>query len=68
MSVHIRIRPDGPYLIEGDFTLIDESGREIQPVKNKLCRCGGSTTKPYCDGTHSKIGFKGAAAAVEEAE
>ena len=40
MSVHIRIRPDGPYLIEGDFTLIDESGREIQPVKNKLCRCG----------------------------
>jgi CDGSH-type Zn-finger protein len=65
MSVSIRIKPDGPYLVEGEFTLIDENGNTLQPVKKALCRCGGSTTKPYCDGTHSKIGFKGATEAVD---
>lgn len=65
MSIKIQLRPNGPYLVQGDFTLIDEAGNEIQPVKKALCRCGGSVTKPYCDGTHSKIGFQGANAAVE---
>ena len=67
MSVTIRIKPNGPYVVEGDFTILDEAGNEHQPVKKSLCRCGGSTTKPYCDGTHSKIGFQGATAAVTAA-
>ncbi|HEU5161685.1 MAG TPA: CDGSH iron-sulfur domain-containing protein [Thermoanaerobaculia bacterium] len=64
----ITIRPNGPYVVEGDFVLVDENGNEITPVKNKLCRCGASVTKPYCDGTHSKIGFQGAMAAVKKEE
>lgn len=64
----INVRPDGPLIVEGEFTLVDENGNEVAPKKKALCRCGGSTTKPYCDGTHSKIGFRGANQAVREAE
>ena len=68
MSVTIKIRDNGPYVVEGDFTLTDAQGNPIPIVKRALCRCGGSTTKPFCDGTHSKIGFQGATAAVEQTE
>ena len=66
MTVVIKIRDNGPYVVEGDFILTDANGNEIPIVKRALCRCGGSTMKPFCDGTHSKIGFQGAIAAVEE--
>jgi len=63
----IRVRRNGPYLVEGDdVTIVDWEGREY-PVERRpfaLCRCGGSTKKPFCDGTHSKIGFSAAEAAV----
>lgn len=68
MSVTIKIKENGPYVVEGDFTLVDANGNEVPAVKRALCRCGGSTTKPFCDGTHSKIGFQGAIAAVEKKE
>ena len=68
MSVTIKIRDNGPYLVEGDFTLTDAQGNPIPILKRALCRCGGSTTKPFCDGTHSKIGFQGASAAVASEE
>lgn len=68
MSVMITIRDNGPYVVEGEFTLVDAQGNEIPVRKKALCRCGGSTTKPFCDGTHSKIGFQGAIAAVEQSE
>jgi CDGSH-type Zn-finger protein len=45
--VVIKCMEDGPYIVEVDGD-----------VKMALCRCGGSNNKPYCDGTHSKIGFK----------
>jgi CDGSH-type Zn-finger protein len=68
MSVKITIRNNGPYVVEGDFTLVDADGNEVPLVKRALCRCGGSTTKPFCDGTHSKIGFQGASEAVAKTD
>jgi CDGSH-type Zn-finger protein len=68
LSVRITIRDNGPLLVDGDFTLVDAAGNEVPIQKKALCRCGGSTTKPFCDGTHSKIGFQGAIAAVESSE
>jgi CDGSH-type Zn-finger protein len=63
----IKVRQNGPYLVEGeDVKLVDWNGHDYQITRRPfaLCRCGGSTTKPFCDGTHSKIGFNAAEAAV----
>jgi len=69
MSVTIKIRDNGPYVVDGDdVKLVDAAGNEVPMIKRALCRCGGSTTKPFCDGTHSKIGFQGAMVAVEKSD
>ncbi|PYQ30547.1 MAG: iron-binding protein [Acidobacteria bacterium] len=68
MTVTIKVRDNGPYVVDGDFVLTDAQGNEIPIVKRALCRCGGSMIKPFCDGTHSKIGFQGAMAAVEKSD
>ena len=68
MTITIKLAENGPLLVDGDFRLADAQGNEIPVRKKALCRCGGSTMKPFCDGTHSKIGFQGAAAAVADAE
>ena len=65
--VTITVRQNGPYRVDGDdVKLVDWNGNEYQIVKRPfaMCRCGGSSTKPFCDGTHSKIGFQAAEAAV----
>ena len=65
----IQVLPKGPYLIAGKFSLLDASGNRIEAgEKIALCRCGASTKKPFCDGTHSRIGFQGAEAAVRAEE
>ncbi len=68
MAITIKIKDNGPYVVDGEFRLIDANGQEVPIKKAALCRCGGSVTKPFCDGTHSKIGFQGAIAAVEKTE
>ncbi len=68
VTISIKVTPNGPLIVQGEFKLVDDSGNEIEPMKKALCRCGGSVIKPYCDGTHSRIGFQGAAAAVERSE
>ena len=63
----IRLRPNGPYVIDSeDVRVVDWNGVEysIERRPVALCRCGASTTKPFCDGTHSKIGFEAAVAAA----
>lgn len=67
--VTITIRPNGPFRVEGtaNLKLIDTDGKQIDLTGRpavSLCRCGASTKKPFCDGTHSKIGFQAAEAAV----
>jgi CDGSH-type Zn-finger protein len=69
--VTVRLRKNGPYVIESeDIRVVDWNGAEYQfdrrPIA--LCRCGGSTTKPFCDGTHSKIGFAAAEEAVRKGD
>jgi CDGSH-type Zn-finger protein len=70
--ITITIKKNGPYLIQGDdvanVTLVDHEGNTVVPKgKNiSLCRCGASVNKPFCDGTHSRIGFKGAEEARQE--
>lgn len=69
-DVRITIIENGPYKVEGPVSLTDHEGEEIEVREGKaifLCRCGGSTRKPFCDGTHSRIGFQGAREAVEDA-
>ena len=64
-EVKITASKNGPYIVSGLIELIDADGKTY-PTKTKmaLCRCGASTTKPFCDGTHSKIGFQAAEQAV----
>lgn len=57
----LRVEPvrGGPLLVKGNLEICSGTGRTIQrTVSAALCRCGGSSNKPYCDGTHAKIGFE----------
>jgi CDGSH-type Zn-finger protein len=63
------VAKNGPYIVTGEVELIDADGNKF-PVEKRmaLCRCGASTEKPFCDGTHSKVGFKAAEKAVPESK
>ena len=65
--VTITARENGPYLVRGPVKILDADGSEHRSERDvvALCRCGASTTKPFCDGTHSKIGFAAAERAVQ---
>lgn len=72
-DVEIKVRANGPYRVTGPIRLVDANGDEydLAPhTKNgniALCRCGGSATKPFCDGTHTRTGFAAAERAVSGA-
>ena len=78
-DVKITIRRNGPYRVEappGSIEMVDPDGNPYDlsarmkegKTAFSLCRCGASAQKPFCDGTHSKIGFQAAELAVKKAE
>lgn len=73
-KVKITIRKNGPYRVEdpeGLIELVDAEGNKYDLTGKpaySLCRCGGSVSKPFCDGTHSKVGFQAAESAVQKTE
>lgn len=72
--VKITVRKNGPYRVEDPenlIELVDADGNKYDLTGKpafSLCRCGGSVTKPFCDGTHTRIGFQAAEAAVKKEE
>jgi CDGSH-type Zn-finger protein len=57
------VRDNGPYRLEGDIAICDQDGKPFGLAGRtvvSLCRCGHSSNKPFCDGTHNKIGFESA--------
>jgi CDGSH iron-sulfur domain-containing protein 3 len=51
---------NGPYHVKGNFDIVTEGGRKIAAEGDEtwLCRCGQSANKPFCDGSHKRVGFK----------
>jgi CDGSH-type Zn-finger protein len=65
----IQVLRNGPYIVTGTVSVLDANGKKVEtPEKFALCRCGASSKKPFCDGTHSRIGFQAAEAAVPESK
>jgi len=56
--VTITVLKAGPYLVKGPVKLIHADGKEETRQETHLCRCGASGNKPFCDGSHVKIGFE----------
>lgn len=52
--------PDGPLLVRGAVELRNADGEQIETARRTiaLCRCGLSSIKPFCDGTHKLSGFR----------
>jgi len=49
---------DGPLSIQGNLEIVSGTGRVVARVTQaRLCRCGASGTKPFCDGSHARVGF-----------
>ena len=60
-DVTIKVRDNGPFLVEGPITIVDASGNRFNIPADKpaiaLCRCGQSKNKPFCDGSHKTCTF-----------
>lgn len=56
--LHVEPLPNGPLRVVGNLEIVSGTGRTCSQIKETLfCRCGHSENKPYCDGSHVKVGF-----------
>lgn len=61
-DVKITITRNGSLKVEGDVELVDDEGNPVTPPRDDrffLCRCGHSSTKPFCDASHKRVEFDG---------
>jgi len=59
VALMISATPNGPLMMKGTFTLLDAGGHEVcTSSRAAMCRCGASNMKPYCDGSHTAVGFQ----------
>jgi CDGSH-type Zn-finger protein len=60
-QVRIKALKNGPLEVAGPVELIDPSGAPLPTSEDPLylCRCGHSANKPFCDGSHKRVGFQG---------
>ena len=52
--------PDGPLIVRGDLRIDVGPGQVVAETRAALCRCGASANKPFCDGSHERIGWRSA--------
>jgi hypothetical protein len=58
-GVKVVVKPNGPYLVQGNVQVCDVAGTVIKEgVVFALCRCGQSASKPFCDGSHGRLGWR----------
>ena len=60
-AVKVTVRRNGPLRVEGAIVLVDADGKEWDLTGKpaiSLCRCGASANRPFCDGSHNRIGFQ----------
>ena len=65
----ITIGENGPLRMEEEIPLVDHEGNVLSTPEGKpyfLCRCGGSSNKPFCDGSHKTNGFNGTLARSQD--
>ena len=73
-QIKITARKNGPFRVEapeGSLELVDGDGNKYDIAAKpafSLCRCGASANKPFCDGTHGKLGFQAAESAIKPAD
>ena len=59
--VKITVKPNGPLRVEGSIILTDADGKQWDLTDKpafSLCRCGASENRPFCDGSHKRVGFQ----------
>ena len=56
--LRVRATEDGPFVVEGPVTIEGADADAVSGHRGALCRCGASDSKPFCDGSHSEVGFE----------